>query len=584
MKISEFRTLAAMLAAACSTISGCADDADDEMGDDGTLSSTTAFVMTTGTSAGSSTSSGATSSDSSTGAPATTDSPDGGGTEGSSESGEDTTGDSEDASPYPSLPETLSLRGCDDIDLGPLCTLVQDEASIVANCGGTVYTGDLHENGDFTWTTEAIVNGDGATVETTCEGRIVLGQFRLTCTQTTSATEEEEATETTCDATAARSILPGVGCMELPSEIEDFVLCAEGEDNGSATLSGGSCRVIQDGCNFQANCEDSLVIAGSVNATEISFRYVLPALADAETPEEGEPAFLAGADVNHRCSAALDGTSLVGSCEAGAAGRGGTNTSVCAVTGEVEPPASCDAISPAGAEQIFVLDSCRLLEEGDGNGTGIGEPLCAFRQNNCIWEVHCGQGDELIYSGRLEPGDTAAQWNLATGTPCELSFDDEGNPTGACTVPGEEPCQLGSREPEPGSDECPTLPDGTEFYSRGCGGGDPLDCRLAMQNGCDYMAICAFSDSNPSVIFAGETLYQDERARFEFAGLGDYACYVDQATEEEIASGDRDDSEWYGQCTTPEGGQCRDNYDPETGEGYRGLQIFFEARPVETEE
>src|SRR5690606_10835310 len=191
-----------------------------------------------------------------------------------------------------------------------------------------------------------------------------------------------------------------------------------------------------------------------------------------------EPAFLAGAEVSHRCSASVEGTRLTGSCTAGAAGRGGTNTSVCAVTGAVEPVDTCELISPAGVEQLFVLDSCPLLEEGESPGTGIGEPICAFRQNNCIWEVHCGQGDALTYSGRLERGETMAQWTLATGTPCKLGFDDDGNPSGSCMVAGEEPCALGSKDPDPGNDDCPTLPSGTEFYSHGCGGGDPLDCRV----------------------------------------------------------------------------------------------------------
>jgi len=52
---------------------------------------------------------------------------------------------------------------------------------------------------------------------------------------------------------------------------------------------------------------------------------------------------------------------------------------------------------------------------------------------------------------------------------------------------------------------------------------------------------------------------------------------VDQATAAEIASGDRAANEWYGQCTTPEGGMCRDNYDPVAKTGFRGLRVYFDV-------
>jgi hypothetical protein len=90
------------------------------------------------------------------------------------------------------------------------------------------------------------------------------------------------------------------------------------------------------------------------------------------------------------------------------------------------------------------------------------------------------------------------------------------------------------------------------------------------------MAVCAFTARNPDVMIAGRSSYRDERSHLDFNGVGDYQCYVDQATTEEIASGDRAANEWYGQCVNSAGGMCRNNYDPATGTGYRGLQIFFE--------
>jgi hypothetical protein len=267
----------------------------------------------------------------------------------------------------------------------------------------------------------------------------------------------------------------------------------------------------------------------------------------------------------------------MGSCGAGATGRGGMNTSVCSVSGAYDTASLpvCDNLAPT-PEHLFALSSCDILRNGEDGAPGIGEPVCAFRQNNCIWEVACGSNPLLRFSGELAPGATKAEWRLFTGTPCEASFDASGRLTGSCTVPGEEACQLTSRTPAPGGANCPSLPAGTNFRSRGCGGGDPLDCRVALQHECNFMAICGFSSRFPDVMIAGEASFVESRSHLEFNGVGDYQCHVDQATTAEIESGDRAANEWYGQCVNSAGGMCRNNWTPENPNGYRGLQIFFE--------
>ncbi len=473
----------------------------------------------------------------------------------------------------------LSLSGCEDVGLGPLCTVTQEEGDLTANCGGVSYSGEIDEDGLFKLASPESTNEAGETSGVECLGELKFGRFRTaSCVQTTTA-EGVPDVEVSCELSSDPVVLPGIACMELPSTLEDVVICAEGEDADGDTISAGNCKVVQDGCVFQAECADDIVIAGSVTATGVSFSQDLTALADAQGDE---PAFVAGEVVEHRCTADLDGNSLVGSCGAGRAGRGGENTSVCAVTATApELPAVCETLAPTN-EHLFVLDSCDLLKEGEGEGDGIGEPVCAIRQNNCIWEVQCGR--DLVFAGRALPGATKAEWQLATGTPCEASFDDSGKMTGKCTVSGEAACVLSSKTPVPGGEGCGILPETDEgFYGRGCGdgGGRRLACSASMQHGCNFMSTCEFAGP---LLVAGEASVNEEttRNRMEFNGIGDYECHVEEALQSDIDDDARVSGEWFGQCKNEvTEGLCRENYDAvENPGGFRGLQIFWGEAPV----
>ncbi|WP_437530055.1 hypothetical protein WME79_48990 [Sorangium sp. So ce726] len=581
MRMFEHRSWLGWMVLAAAVVVGCSDDSDADnngSGGGGAGSATSSSSSgkgaggsdnSSGGSGGSDNSSGG-SDNSSGGSGGSGDETGGAGGGGSTSSGGGAGEGGGSPSPFPAVPEVLSLTGCNALGLGPLCSVTQEDGSLRANCSGKIYTGSVSEDGDIRLASE------DASVGTVCEGKLTVnGVFKAACARTTG-----EATET-CELSSDPVILPGLPCMELPAVIDDLVICSEGAGAGGETIKAGDCKVIQDGCVFQAECADKRTITGSVNRTGVAFTQVLTALADAQTPnagtpEAGTPAFLKGAKVNHSCTATLDDATLKGSCGAGSAGRGGTNTSVCASSGAFEPVAACGPLSPSAGEYLFVLDSCDILKNGEGAIPGIGEPVCAFRQNNCIWDVRCGNDPAMAFAGRAAPADRKVKWRLATGTPCEAGFDASGRMTGKCTVPGEEACQLTSKAAVPGGDDCPALPAGTDFYSNGCGGGDPLDCRAALQHGCNFMALCDFSSRNQFLAISGEASYQDERAHLEFNGVGDYKCYVDQATAAEIESGDRAENEWYGQCTNSAGGQCRNNYNPETGTGYRGLRLYFE--------
>lgn len=474
-------------------------------------------------------------------------------------------------SPYPALPSVLSLSGCDAVGLGPLCSLTQNESNLRVNCGGRIFEGTVSEIGDVTFASASGAEASGAG-PLSCKGRFIAGQVTATCSRTGASGQAE-----TCNVVSDRQILPGVTCLELPSQLESVTLCASGDEKGGKTIQAGTCKVIQDGCIFQAECADDVVFTGTVSRTGVDFAQQLIALEDAQTPANGEPAFLKGQVVAHACSAELSGTSLTGSCGAGAAGRGGVNTSVCGVTGKATSlPPTCGPLSDAN-EKLFALDSCEMLRDGAGPGEpGIGQPVCAFRQNNCIWEVNCGNDPMLTFTGRSTPGASRVEWKLFTGTPCEASFDSAGNISGSCTVPGQPACAIGNlKSPTPGSASCPALPLGTNFTTNGCGGGVTIDCRLSLQHECDFMAICSYSARYPDFVVAGTSSFIDGRPHLSFNGLADYKCYVDKATEEEISSGDRQSNEWYGQCTNSVGGQCRDNYNPVTKTGFRGLRLYF---------
>jgi hypothetical protein len=498
-------------------------------------------------------------------------------------------GTPEDAGPqgpsYAELPAALSLSGCAEFGIGPLCSVAQDEGSIQANCGGVVYTGSIDEAREVKLSAPGTTTQEGAKVNVSCTGKYQLdGTLTAKCTQTTSAVGDTPASEATCDLRSDRVMLPEVGCFDLPATLDDVVICKEGAAQGGTTIEAGTCKVIQDGCVFQAECANNLVLTGTVSADGISFNQTLKALADAQTPSGGgDPAFLKGAEVSHACTAVVEGTSLTGTCGAGRAGRGGVNTSECAVEGTTPETPSCALLSPT-QEHLFVLDSCEILKEGEGSNPGIGEPVCAFRQNNCVWDVQCGNNPDTKFSGRLKPGATKVEWRLPTGTPCEVSFDASGNVTGKCTVPGQAPCMLKSKPAVPGGEDCPVIPvpENADFWGRGCGNGNgrALVCRSVVQHGCNFMAACDFSYLTMQLM-AGAASYKDERGHLEFNGVNGYQCYVDQATADDVANDNRKETEWYGQCLGPTGGMCRDNYDPETGSGFRGLQIFFEPTPEE---
>jgi len=499
---------------------------------------------------------------------------------GTGSGGEGTGGDGTGgaAPTFPSLPTVLSVSGCEAINLGPLCSVEQEDGIFTANCGGIMLGGEIDSVGEIDLSSEPMaIEGGSQTID--CIGEFRYGRLRATsCVRTTTPTEGAP-TEETCSWVSDPQVQPGLSCADLPASFEDLTICVEGAASEGQTITAGDCSVIQDGCNYQAECENGLLLKGTVSATGISFNQELIALADAQTPSSGgSPAFLKGAVVRHSCSLAVNGTTVSGSCGAGSSGRGGTNTSLCSIGGSADGVSpTCELVAPA-AEHVLVLDSCEALKEGEGANPGIGEPVCAVRQNNCVWEVQCGRA--LKFEGVLEPGGTKLNWTLPTGTPCEISFDESGEMTGKCQVPEQPACNLSSKEASPGGDECAALPDET-VQTRGCGDGQGtgLSCSALVQHGCNFVGTCNFRGIN--AVIAGEIADDgaEGRSRVEFSGVNGYQCYAEEANASDIANDARVAGEWFGDCESASGGVCRNNYNVDTNPtGLRGLQLFF-AQP-----
>lgn len=474
--------------------------------------------------------------------------------------------------PAAAFPSVLSLTGCTSLGISALCSVSKDGDALQANCGGRPFTGTVTANGNVTLASAALGTDTETSGAIACTGRFLAGQLTASCSQTGT-----DGGTTTCNLVSDRQILPGVTCMELPSELPQLTLTPNG---GGTAVNLGTCKVIQDGCVYQAEC-GSEVYTGAVTRTGFSFTRPLTALADAQTPTNGNPrAFDQGDTVNHPCTVAIDGTAVSGTCVAGASGSQPATSVYNITSGTVAAPPVCLPLAPE-SEHLFVLDSCSALKDGIGEEPGIGQPVCALRQNNCIWEVNCGNDPLLTFSGRATPGSRRVEWRLATGTPCEAGFSESGTLTGSCTVPGEAACSLSNIPAVPGDTSCPAMPVGTAFRSHGCGGGSGIQCRAALQHKCDFMAVCSFTNRYPDAIIAGQSSFVpgSSRGQLDFNGLVGYNCSVNEATAEEIADtsfAGRVPGEWYGQCTNATGGQCRNNYNTSTGTGFRGFRLFFE--------
>src|SRR5690606_29127048 len=111
---------------------------------------------------------------------------------------------------------------------GPLCSVTQDDAELAANCGGVIYTGEIDEDGLFKLASPESTNEAGETSGVECLGELKFGRFRTaSCVQTTTADGVADI-EVSCELSSDPVVLPGLACIELPTKLDDVVICAEG--------------------------------------------------------------------------------------------------------------------------------------------------------------------------------------------------------------------------------------------------------------------------------------------------------------------------------------------------------------------
>ena len=500
----------------------------------------------------------------------------GGTTSNAGEGGTAGQGGSAGSTSSPLIPELVSLVGCRGVIPGPLCTFEQDGETVTGNCGGTDVSGTVSEENALSFSYSIPATTTVGAISGSCSGKVANNAISGECSVATAALGDVPASTATCALSSETQIQGGVGCSQLPEIFEEFNICVEGAAAGQETFNEKNCKVSQDACDFQVECDSGRTITGTATGNSLRFYEDFKALADAETPTTGVPAFLQGEVALHRCDGTLDGGSFTGSCAAGRASRAGVYTSVCSTNAAAATlPPVCGPLSPSTGEMLFVLDSCDAMKNGEGSSPGIGEPICAFRQNNCAWELNCGG---LMFEGLAKPGETSLSWKLPTGADCEASFDAQGHVAGTCSVPGLFTCPLKDMPAVPGGEGCSSYPIGQTFTSRGCGNGsgDRMECRLSEQHGCNFAHICSFA-SLPSAVFMGKATQTNSGAgRVDFKGLGNYQCWAVEPTATDLSSDlFRAANEWIGDCETPTGATCFNNWDATAGTGFRGLQLFF---------
>lgn len=215
------------------------------------------------------------------------------------------------------------------------------------------------------------------------------------------------------------------------------------------------------------------------------------------------------------------------------------------------PPATCKALAPS-KDHLFALHTCDALG---------ADRVCLFRQDNCDISIQCGgqKVEGSVIDGALNFGFAL------DGKDCTARFVD-GKLVGRCDAGGGT-CEIAEVEAVRGGEDCPALPEGS-LRTRGCGNVS-IKCTGSVQHECNVMAACSMGRISDLVV-AGTVSERNGAGHFEFNGAEGWDCYVDEATNAQISSGDRERGEWRGTCVNPQGARCR-----ESG-GFHGLQLFFE--------
>jgi hypothetical protein len=364
------------------------------------------------------------------------------------------------------LPTSTVVRS--SCGLNTICTVTQDGCDWQANCDGELFNGE--GQGDqfpFVFVDSSV-----------CTGSVVDGELVGSCTGTNGS----------CDYASDSDPDPVWSCAALPREITNLTTCG---------VTHESCEVIQEGCDFRANCgAGTTIIAGYLEGDTV---------VQWDTTENG---------INLRCTGELADDELTGSCTQ--RGRVATPVTCDDFSAEVPPRAGpvCEETLPAAG---FVLEGC-----------GLDGPAFAF-QRGCAWALRVG---ETEYAG-VASETNAFTFTNADGQACTASVVD-GELAGSCEGSGAS-CEFATVEPA-ADPSCFLVP--SNLSSSGCEA--EFDCQV-VQSGCDIAASCA----GGSISFLGTAT----ATGVTFPGLEDNICVA-----ELNAAGDG----LVGQCTRPDATGCND--------------------------
>jgi len=317
------------------------------------------------------------------------------------------------------LPEAFVLEG--SCGLRSPCHLVQSGCSWEADCRGRTIRGEGDSANTFSFI-------DTASTGLTCSTELIDGELVGSCTDRAGAS---------CTVATNTEPAPVPQCEQLDGTISDLTVCGQ---------THAACEVIQDGCSYQAKCQDGTTFTGQVQDTTLRVDLAV----------DGN---------DFRCQEPIVDGQVNGSCTQ--RGRGIENPIVCddfSATTPVASFGSCEATLPSAG---FKLEGCGL------------DDICFAEQRGCVWEIVCG--GTTTYSA-IASESNVFEFANASGDACVASVVD-GEVQGSCTTSAGA-CEFG--EVAPTVDEsCFQIPSVIE--SSGCGGGQL--CQV-FQDGCEWAASC----------------------------------------------------------------------------------------------
>lgn len=338
------------------------------------------------------------------------------------------------------LPSGFAFTGA--CGLRSPCHVIQDGCSWQATCRDQVFSGE----GEGTSFPFIALNGDE------CSASLVDGELVGTCS----------SGDDVCEFATNTNPPPVVDCEALPDTITDVTACG---------VTYAACDVVQDGCRYQANCDNgAAILNGSVVGDELQWNFVRDAK-------------------SFRCQAPIVAGAVQGSC----------------VQRLVEDPTTCDDFAATVPRRAGPVCEESLPTEGFVvEGCGL-EGLCFAFERGCAWEVVC---NGVTHAGVASATNSFA-FTGKDGLACTASVID-GVLTGSC-ADASTSCGFSAREPVV-DQSCYQAP--SDLLFSGCGWTD-LPCQF-LQDGCAFAANC----NNGEILTVGTA----NASGVAFKGAGSFLC------------------------------------------------------------